>query len=261
MAEQPSLFDLSGKVAVVTGSSKGIGRAIAERMAEHGAKVVISSRKQAACDLVAADIRARGGEAMAHACNVTRHDEVEALVAATLAHWGQIDVMVCNAAVNPAYGGLATIDDGAMDKIFAANVKSIVWFARLVGPPMAARGDGSILLISSVGGFIGSNVLGFYNMSKAAEQSLARSLAVEWGASNVRVNCIAPGLVRTDFSRALWEDAASLARLTSTSALTRMAEPDEIAGTAVYLASRAGSFVTGQTIVVDGGRLIGASDR
>jgi NAD(P)-dependent dehydrogenase (short-subunit alcohol dehydrogenase family) len=125
---------------------------------------------------------------------------------------------------------------------------------------MAARGEGAILIISSVGGFIGSDVLGFYNMSKAAEQSLARSLAIEWGRQGVRVNCIAPGLVRTDFARTLWENPANLARITSSSALGRIAEPDEIAGAAIYLASRAGSFVTGQTIVVDGGKLIGASD-
>ena len=224
--------DLAGKVAVITGSSKGIGRAIAERMAEHGAKVVISSRKQDACDGVAAAIRAAGGEALARACNITRREEVEALVAAVIA------------------------DDGAMDKIFAANVKSIVWFAGLVAPQMAARGEGAILIISSVGGFIGSDVMGFYNMSKAAEQSLARSLAIEWGRQGVRVNCIAPGLVRTDFARTLWENPANLARITSSSALGRIAEPDEIAGAAIYLASRAGSFVTGQTIVVDGGQTL-----
>ena len=254
------LFDLTGKVALITGSTKGIGRAIAARMAEHGAQVVISSRKQKACDEVAAGIRAAGGEAMAQACNISRREEVEALVAAVTGRWGRIDVMVCNAAVNPAYGPLASIDESAMDKIFAANVKSIVWFAGLVAPQMAARGEGAILIISSVGGFIGSDVLGFYNMSKAAEQSLARSLAVEWGRQGVRVNCIAPGLVRTDFARTLWENPANLDRITRSSALGRIAEPDEIAGAAIYLASRAGSFVTGQTIVVDGGKLIGASD-
>lgn len=255
-----SLFDLSGKVAVITGSTKGIGKAIALRMAEHGARVVISSRKQDACDRVAEEVRAAGGEALAIACNITRREDIEALIARVTAEWGRIDVMVCNAAANPAYGPLGAIDEGAMDKIYAANIKSIVWFANLVAPQMAARGDGAIVIISSVGGFIGSDVLGFYNMSKAAEQSLARSLAVEWGPKNVRVNCIAPGLVRTDFARALWEDPANLHRITRTSALGRIAEPDEIAGAAVFLASAAGSFVTGQTIVVDGGKLIGASD-
>ena len=252
-----SLFDLSGKVAVVTGSSRGIGRAIAERMAEHGARTVISSRKAEACEAVAAGIRAQGGEAFAHACNVSRKPELAALVAATLARWGRIDVLVCNAAANPYYGPLAGVTDDAMDKVLDANVKSVVWLANLVAPQMAERRDGVILIVSSIGGYIGSNVLGVYNMSKAAEQSLARSLAYEWGPQNVRVNCIAPGLIRTDFSRALWEDPELLPRRVSTTALKRLGEPDEIAGAAVFLASPAGAFVTGQTIVVDGGRLIG----
>lgn len=253
----PSLFDLSGKVAVITGSSKGIGRAIAERMAEHGAKVVISSRKAEACEKVAAEIRAKGGEAFVHACNVSRKEELKALVDATLAKWGRIDILVCNAAANPYYGPLARIPDDAMEKTLNANVKGVVWLANLVLPQMAERCDGVVLIISSVGGFVGSDVLGFYNMSKAAEQSLARSLAYEWGASNIRVNCIAPGLIRTDFSRVLWEAPQIEAKRSATAALKRIGEPDEIAGTAVYLASKAGAFVTGQTILVDGGRLIG----
>jgi NAD(P)-dependent dehydrogenase (short-subunit alcohol dehydrogenase family) len=252
-----SLFDLSGKVAVITGSSKGIGRAIAERMAEHGARVVISSRKRDACEAVAEGIRARGGEAFVAPCNVSRKEELEKLVAATLAHWGRIDILVCNAAANPAYGPLSQISDSAMDKVVETNIKGVVWLANMVAPQMAERRDGVILIISSVGGFLGSDVIGFYNMSKAAEQSLARTLAYEWGGHNVRVNCIAPGLIRTDFSRALWEDKELLVKRAGTSALNRIGEPDEIAGTAVYLAAQAGAFVTGQTLVVDGGRMIG----
>jgi NAD(P)-dependent dehydrogenase (short-subunit alcohol dehydrogenase family) len=251
------LFDLSGKVAVITGSTKGIGRAIAERMAEHGAKVVISSRKADACEAVAGEIRGKGGEAIALPCNVSRKADVEALTTATLAHWGRIDILVCNASTNTHYGGMADVSDEAMDKMLAANVKSVVWLTTLVLPQMAERGDGAVIIVSSVGGFIGSDVIGFYDMTKAAEQSLARSLAYEWGDRNIRVNCIAPGLVRTDFARALWEDPQVRMRRTSTMALKRIGEPDEIAGTAVYLASPAGAFVTGQTIVVDGGRLIG----
>lgn len=251
------LFDLSGKVAVVTGSSKGIGRAIALRMAEHGARVVISSRKAEACEAVAAEIRAKGGDAIVQACNVSRKEDLRTLVDATLAHWGRIDVLVCNAAANPHYGPLATITDQAMDKVLDANVKGIVWLSNLVLPQMAARNDGVIIIISSVGGFIGSDMLGFYNMSKAAEQSLARSLAYEWGGYNIRVNCIAPGLIRTDFARSLWQDPVLLKKRVATAALRRIGEADEIAGTAVYLAAQAGSFVTGQTIIVDGGRLIG----
>jgi NAD(P)-dependent dehydrogenase (short-subunit alcohol dehydrogenase family) len=256
-----SLFDLADKVAVITGSSKGIGRAIAERLAEHGAKVVISSRRAGACEEVAAAVRANGAEAFAHPCNVSRKEDLKGLVEATLAHWGRIDILVCNAAANPHYGPLAAISDEAMEKTLTTNVKSIVWLSNLVLPQMVERRDGVILIISSVGSFIGSDVLGFYNMSKAAEQSLARSLAYEWGENNIRVNCIAPGLIKTDFSRALWQDADVLARRTATSALKRMGEADEIAGTAVFLAARAGSFITGQTIVVDGGRLIGVLPR
>ncbi len=256
-----SLFDLADKVAVITGSSKGIGRAIAERLAEHGAKVVISSRRPDACEEVAVGIRGKGAEAFVHPCNVSSKEELKGLVDATLAHWGRIDILVCNAASNPHYGPLAAISDEAMEKTLTTNVTGIVWLSNLVLPQMAKRRDGVILIISSVGGFIGSDVLGFYNMSKAAEQSLARSLAYEWGESNIRVNCIAPGLIKTHFSRALWQDEDALARRTAASALKRMGDADEIAGTAVYLAAQAGRFVTGQTIVVDGGRLIGVLPR
>jgi NAD(P)-dependent dehydrogenase (short-subunit alcohol dehydrogenase family) len=252
-----SLFDLSGKVAVVTGSSKGIGRAIAERMAEHGAKVVVSSRKAEACEEVAAGIRAKAGQAMAEPCNIGQRDDLKALVEATLAKWSRIDILVCNAAANPYYGPLAKIPDEAMDKVLENNVKSVVWLSNLVLPQMAERRDGVIIVISSVGGFIGSEVLGFYNMSKAADQSLARSLACEWGAHNIRVNCIAPGLIRTDFSRALWQNEGLLAKRVGSSALKRIGEPDDIAGAAVMLAAPAGAFITGQTILIDGGRLIG----
>ena len=252
-----SLFDLSGKVAVITGSSRGIGRAVSLRMAEHGARVVISSRKADACEAVAAEIRDRGGDAFVRACDISRKADLEGLVKDVTAHWGRIDILVCNAAANPYYGPLLGLGDEAMEKVLAANVKSVVWLANLTAPHMAERGDGAIIIVSSIGGFVGSDVLGIYNMSKAAEQSLARSLAYEWGRKNVRVNTIAPGLVRTDFSRALWENPQVMARRVSTTALNRMGEPDEIAGAAVFLASAAGAYVTGQTIVVDGGRLIG----
>jgi NAD(P)-dependent dehydrogenase (short-subunit alcohol dehydrogenase family) len=252
-----SLFDLTGKVAVITGSSRGIGKAIAERMAEHGAKVVISSRKAEACDALAAEIRAAGGEAIAHPCNVSRRDDVESLIAATMRQYGRVDVLVCNAATNTHYGPLTAMSEAAMDKMLAANVKSVLWACQPVLPQMAERGDGSVILISSVGGFVGSDTMGFYNMTKAAEQSLARSLAYEWGPRNIRVNCIAPGLVRTDMARTLWEDEDMLRRRTSTTALHRIGEVDEIAGAAVFLASAAGAFMTGQTLVIDGGRLIG----
>jgi NAD(P)-dependent dehydrogenase (short-subunit alcohol dehydrogenase family) len=252
-----SIFSLKDKVAVITGSSKGIGRAIAERMAEHGAKVVISSRNTDGCEAVAAQIRNEGGQAFVCACNVSHKEQLQNLVDQTLGKWGRIDILVCNAAANPYFGPLAKISDEAMEKTFNTNVKSVVWLSNMVLPQMAERGDGVVLIVSSIGGFVGSDVIGFYNMTKAAEQSLARSLAYEWGDNNIRVNCIAPGIVKTDFSRALWEEPVVLQKRLATSALKRMGNPDEIAGTAVYLASPAGAFVTGQTIVVDGGRLVG----
>jgi NAD(P)-dependent dehydrogenase (short-subunit alcohol dehydrogenase family) len=250
-----SLFDLSGKVAVITGSSRGIGRAIALRMAEQGARVVISSRKAPACDEVAAAINAAHGEgrAIAVPANISSKDELQALVDATNAAFGKIDILVCNAASNPYYGPMAGIADEQFRKIFENNVLANHWLVRMVAPQMIERRDGAIIIVSSIGGLRGSPVIGAYNVSKAADMQLARNLAVEYGPHNVRVNCIAPGLIRTDFARALWEDPERLKQVNETAPLRRIGEPDEIAGTAVYLASRAGSFVTGQSIVVDGG--------
>ena len=249
-------FDLTGKVAVVTGSSKGIGRAIVECLAGMGAKVVVSSRKKEPCEAVAAAIRANGGDAQVITCNVSRREEVEALVDGTNKHFGGIDIMVCNAAVNPVFGPLATLTDEAFDKIMSANVKAGIWFANLACPIMAARGGGALIIISSIGGMRGSEMLGAYGISKAADFSLARSLAVEWGPKNIRVNCVAPGLIKTDFAKALWDDPDNLRAATSRSPLLRIGTPDEIAGAAVFLGSAAGNFMTGQSIVIDGGATI-----
>jgi NAD(P)-dependent dehydrogenase (short-subunit alcohol dehydrogenase family) len=246
-------FDLTGKVAIVTGSSKGIGRAIVECMAGQGAKVVVSSRKADACEAVAAGIRQKGGQAIVIPCNVSRRGEVEALVAGTLKQWGQIDILVCNAAVNPVYGPLAQLTDEAFDKIMGANVKSTIWLANLALPGMAERGGGALIIISSIGGLRGSEALGAYGISKAADFSLARSLAVEWGPKNVRVNCIAPGLIKTDFARALWENEDSVAKRNERTPLRRLGTPDEIGGVAAFLACPAASYITGQVIVADGG--------
>ena len=253
------LFDLSGQVAVVTGSSRGIGRAIAERMAEHGARVVVSSRKPDACEAVAEGIRVAGGEAMAVACNIGRKDELRALADAVLARWGQIDALVCNAAVNPYYGPMATIADEAWDRIMGSNIRSNLWLANMAAPGMAERGGGSITVVSSIAGLRGSAMLGAYGVSKAADMQLVRNLAVEWGGRGIRANAIAPGLVRTDFAKALWEDPDVLARRTRDTPLRRIGEPDEIAGAAVFLAAPAGRFMTGQTIVIDGGVTAGPS--
>jgi NAD(P)-dependent dehydrogenase (short-subunit alcohol dehydrogenase family) len=253
------LFDLAGKVAVVTGSSRGIGKAIAAQMAAAGARVVISSRKADACDRVAAAIRDGGGEAIAAPANISDKAQLEQLVARVMDHWGGIDVLVCNAAVNPHFGPSADISDDAFDKILSSNIKSNHWLCQLVLPRMAERRSGSIIIVSSAGGLVGSHMLGAYCISKAADMQLARNLAVEWGDRGVRVNCIAPGLIRTDFARALWEDATRLEGFTRGSALKRIGEPDEIAGAAVFLASAAGAFVTGQTLVIDGGASVAYS--
>src|SRR6201997_4454727 len=249
----PSPFDLAGKVAVVTGSSKGIGRAIVECLAGMGAKVVVSSRKQEPCEAVAAGIRQKGGEAIVITCNVSRREEVEALVESTNKHFGGIDIMVCNAAVNPVFGPLAKLTDEAFDKIMGANVKATIWFANLACPIMAARGGGALIIISSIGGMRGSAVLGAYGISKAADFSLARSLAVEWGPKDMRVNCIAPGLIKTDFARALWENEEKLAVRVARTPLRRIGMLEEVGPIAAFLASPAASFITGEVIVADGG--------
>ena len=250
-----SLFSLTGKVAVITGSSKGIGKAIAQRMAEQGAKVVISSRKAGPCEAVAAAINAQfgAGTAASIPANISSKEQLKNLVDETNQHFGKIDILVCNAASNPYYGPMAGIEDEQFRKIFENNVLANHWLIGFVAPQMIARKDGSIIIVSSIGGLRGTPVIGAYGISKAADLQLARNLAHEYGPHNVRVNCIAPGLIKTDFARALWEDTEALKLRTSTTPLRRIGEPDEIAGAAVFLASQAGSCVTGQTIVVDGG--------
>jgi len=252
------MFSLAGKVALVTGSSRGIGRAIAEVMASAGARVVVSSRKPEACDAVADGIRAAGGEAIALPCNVSYDEEVEALVGAVQAHWGRIDVLVLNAAVNPYMGPLLEIDDAAWHKTLDTNVRGVLQFCRRVIPGMAARRDGAVVIVSSIAGLKGTAALGAYAVSKVADMQIARNLAVEWGHANVRVNCVAPGLVRTDMARALWDDPARLETALRGYPLGRIGEPKDIAGAALFLASPAGAFVTGQTLVVDGGTTIHA---
>jgi NAD(P)-dependent dehydrogenase (short-subunit alcohol dehydrogenase family) len=250
------MFSLTGQVAVVTGSTKGIGRAIAEEMARAGSKVVISSRRADACEEVAAAIVKEGQDAIAIPCHIGRRADCEALIAKTREKWGKIDTLVCNAAINPYYGPLTRLSDEVFGKVMETNVRSNLWLANLVQPEMAARRDGAIIIVSSIGGLKGTDILGIYAISKAADMQLARNLAVEWGPDNIRVNCIAPGLVKTDFARALWEDPELRKGSEDRTALRRLGEPEDISGAAVFLASRAGRWITGQTIVIDGGRTI-----
>ena len=248
-----SPFDLKGKVAIVTGSSRGIGRAAAEAMAELGAKVVISSRKIEPCEEVARSIRDKGGEAIVIPCNIGRRNEVEALIAQTEKQLGPIDILVCNAAVNPYFGPLAEIPDEAFDKIMSSNVKSNLWLCNLAIPGMAKRGSGAVIIVSSIAALRGSLMLGAYGISKAADLGLTRNLALEWGSRNIRVNCVAPGLIKTDFARALWENPDALAYRNERTPLRRIGTPEEVGNVIAFLASPAAGFITGEVLVVDGG--------
>lgn len=247
------LFDLRGKVALVTGATRGIGKSIAEELARAGAKVAICSRKAEACEHARLELEKSGFEVLARPCNVSRKEELQALVEATAAKWGGIDIVVANAASNPYYGPLTGIADDAFDKIMANNVKSVLWLAGMTLPGMAGRGGGSFMLVGSIGGILANTVIGAYGLSKAAGHHLVRNLAAEWGPKNVRVNTIAPGLVKTEFARALWEDEKRAAERIAATPLRRLGEPRDIGGIAVFLASDAAAFITGQTIVADGG--------
>jgi NAD(P)-dependent dehydrogenase (short-subunit alcohol dehydrogenase family) len=252
-----NMFDLGGRTAIVTGSSRGIGRAIAEALAAHGANVVISSRKQDACDEVAAAINARGGgRAVALAASISAKPQLEDLVRRTEAELGPVDILVCNAASNPYYGPMQGISDEQFLKVLQNNIMSTHWLVQLVAPGMRERRHGSIIIVSSVGGYRGSTVIGAYDISKAADFQLARNLAAEFGPQGVRVNCIAPGLIQTDFARALWDDPENLKEHLRGTPMGRIGQPEEIAGAAVYLAADASRYMTGQTLVVDGGSTI-----
>ncbi|MEQ8182590.1 SDR family NAD(P)-dependent oxidoreductase [Marinobacter salarius] len=250
------LFDMTGKVALITGSTKGIGRSIAEEMARLGAKVVISSRKADACEQVANDLKEQGYEAIAIPCHVGKKEDLQNLVDKTNEAWGSIDVLVCNAATNPVYGTTAEMTDEAWDKIMDTNVKGTFWLTNMVLPQMAGKGEGAVVLLSSIAGIRGNTTIGTYGVSKAAEAALARNLAVEWGPKGIRVNSIAPGLIKTDFAKALWEDPVRVKRAEDKTPLRRIGDPVDIAGLAVFLSTKASAYVTGQVIVADGGETI-----
>lgn len=245
------LFDLRGKVALVTGATRGIGKSIAEELARAGAKVAICSRKAEACEQARAELEKSGFEVLAQPCNVSRREELQALVDATAAKWGGIDIVVANAATNPYYGPLTGIADDAFDKIMTNNLKSVLWLAAMTLPGM--QNGGSFILVGSIGGLLANTVIGAYGISKAAGHHLVRNLAAEWGPKGVRVNAIAPGLVKTEFARALWEDEKRARERIDATPLRRLGEPRDIGGIAVFLASPASAFITGQCIVADGG--------
>jgi NAD(P)-dependent dehydrogenase (short-subunit alcohol dehydrogenase family) len=250
-------FSLKGKTAIVTGSSRGIGRAIAIAYARAGARVIVTSRKADACEAVVAQLRGEGLEATAVACNISNKEQVAALVDRSEEVYGPVDVLVCNAAVNPYYGPMSGISDEAFSKVMDVNIRSNLWLVNRIAPGMAERGGGAIVIISSIAGLTGSRVLGAYAISKAADMQLARNLALEWGKQGVRTNCIAPGLIKTDFAKALWDNPQTLAAALASSPLNAIGDPEDIAGAALLLGSDAGRFITGTTLVIDGGATIG----
>jgi len=253
---QSHLFDLSGKVAVITGSSRGIGRAIAVDCAKMGAKVVVSSRKIDACKAVVDEIKAAGGEATAIACNVGRKLDLESLVARAMAEYGRIDILVPNAAINPAFGPSADVTDEIWNKVLTSNLTATHWLCNMVLPGMAERGGGAIVVISSIAAVFGNAKLGIYAISKAAEAQLVRNLAVEWGPRNIRVNAIGPSVIRTDFAKALYENPKAAEAVSNRTCLKRIGDPEDVSGVAVFLASDAARYVTGQLLLVDGGTSI-----
>jgi NAD(P)-dependent dehydrogenase (short-subunit alcohol dehydrogenase family) len=249
------LFDLSGKVALLTGASKGMGRAMAAGLAEHGARVMLSSRKLDQCQAAADEINVRCGaqRAFAVACNAGYKEQLQALVEATHAQLGRIDILIGNAGVNPFYGPMSKIPDEAYDKIMSTNVKANHWLVQMVAPDMVAKGSGSIMLTSSTGAFAPSLVLGTYNISKLAVIALVRNLAAELGPNGVRVNAICPGIIKTDFAQALWDNPEAEQRAIQQIPLRRLGEADDLKGLAVFLAGDSSSYVTGQALTVCGG--------
>jgi NAD(P)-dependent dehydrogenase (short-subunit alcohol dehydrogenase family) len=255
------LFGLDGKVVLITGSTRGIGLAIAKQCAKRGARVVISSRKADVCDAVRDEIVHDGGDAISLPCNVGEKEQLRALVDKTVEAFGAIDVLVCNAAVNPYFGPMSEIPDDAYDKIMNSNVRSNVWLCNMALPHLAKGKDGgSIIIVSSIAGLKGTRMLGAYGLSKAADSQLARNLAVEWGPKNIRVNALAPGVIKTDFAKALYANPETEKFVTKQYPIGRLGVVDDISGVAVMLASRAGAFITGQTIVIDGGTTVGGFD-
>ena len=253
-----SLFNLKNKSILITGSSRGIGKYIANHCAIHGANVIISSRKMDACENTANEINNSIGKEVAFpiSANISDDQQLELLVKNTMDKLGKIDVLICNAATNPFMGSMIDMPMEKFDKVMNNNIKSNQLLCNLVLPDMVARKDGCIIIISSIGGLKGSPMLGAYNLSKAADIMMVKNIAAEFGRHNIRANSIAPGLIKTDFAKALWENPDILKSVLTNTPMQRIGEPDEVAGVAVMLASKAGEYINGETIVVDGGTTV-----
>jgi dehydrogenase/reductase SDR family member 4 len=249
-------YDLTGKVAIITGASKGIGEAIAYRMGKVGAKIVVSSRKQDAVDIVAQKFKAEGIDATAIACHVGDMSQNDNLVQKTIEIYGRIDILVNNAVTNPIFGATLQADLGAFDKIMDVNVKAPFYLSKLVQPYMLKNGGGNIINISSVAGLTPDIGLGLYSVSKASLNMLTKVLAKEWGSVNIRVNSICPGVIKTKLSEAITSNEHIAKELINKQALKHFGEPDDIAGLAMLLASDAGSYITGAILTADGGLTI-----
>jgi len=247
------LFRLDGKVALVTGASKGIGEAMARGLAESGARVVLSSRKQDAVDAVAGEFKADGLEAIGIAANMGNTDDIQSLVDKTVGVYGGIDIIINNAAANPVFGPIQNTDQRAFDKIIDVNLKGPFELCKKAYPIMQQRGGGSIIHISSIGGLTPEAGIGIYSASKAAIISMTKAMAQDWGADNIRTNAICPGLIKTKFSEALWNDESSFDRFVNRIPLGRIGEPGDITGLAIYLASPASAYCSGGVYMVDGG--------
>lgn len=248
-----NLFDLTGKVAIITGASRGIGQAIAERLAEAGAKVVLSSRKQDGLDTVASEIKSKGGEGLAVAAHNGEKAALQTLVKQTVEAYGRVDILVNNAATNPHFGTLLDAEDSLWQKTIEVNIMGNIWLTQAVVPYLRQSGGGKIINVASINGLHPGRMQGIYSMTKAAVINLTQTLAMELAGDNIQVNAIAPGLIKTKFARAIWENEDLLAEIISRTPAKRIGEPDDIAGIALYLASQASSFATGQVFVVDGG--------
>ncbi|WP_439487104.1 SDR family NAD(P)-dependent oxidoreductase [Blastomonas fulva] len=250
----PSLFSLEGKTALVTGASRGIGLATARMFSEAGAHVVLSSNETEECERIVAEWSAAGRPAVGIGCDVTQKAEIERLVDQSVAALGRIDILMCNAGAAPHFGPLAEASDEDYDVTMTVNLRHSIWLTNLVAPQMAAQGSGSIVLMSSIAALRGAHRIGLYSMAKSAILQLARNLALEWGGANVRANSIAPGLIQTNFASGILDNPAVLDTRLKATPLGRLGQADEIAATALFLASPAASFITGQNIVVDGGQ-------